>query len=151
MITSYNSNLPTTKQITEILENSTDTTASANVPNASILLWEDGGGNEIRLIKQDETYLILLYDNESEQNHYPDYPNRQTALRDIPDEVEELIEELKPELLWSWDDTNEIWYTAAFWNTGNNWETSYDWEENHDEDSVEWMFRTIEEELINKN
>lgn len=148
MITSYNKDLPTVSELTELLKNSSKASTFTDHPEISTLLWEDGGGNEIRIVKSDDITLILLYDNESEQNFYPDHPKRQTALREAPDEVADLIEELKPELVWSWDDTDEIWYTAAFWNLNSDWETSYDWEESHDEDSTNWMINTINDDLL---
>lgn len=149
MVTSYNNDLPSPTEINKTLNRDSTATNFTAEPDTTTLLWEDGGGNEIRLISNKQITLLLFYDNESDQNFYPDYPKKQTALLEAPEEVTDLIEELKPELLWTWDDTDEIWYTAAFWSVNNKtWETSYDWEENHDEDSISWMLETLNSDII---
>lgn len=149
MITSYTANLPTPAQIADTLNRSDSTETFEASPETRTILWEDGGGNEIRVIGNEELTIVLMYDNESEQNFYPQSPNRQTALLEAPDEVQELLDLIHSEIIWSWDDTGKLWYTAAFWSTDNkHWETSYDWEENHDEDSIEWMLKTLQEDII---
>lgn len=137
----YNAQLPTREKVdTALAHYSTDSseylTYSEPTPTSKMLFWEDGAGNEARLISDTASNIQILvaYDHESDLNLFPtESEDAQLALKSAPEEVKALITELHDSLVWSWDDSNIFWYTEVFWKIGDNeWESSPEWEAGKD-------------------
>lgn len=141
MKTSYEDTLPSVEDLKKFV-----TECGTETEYGHLYTWEDGGGAEIRIVADAETILVTLYDHESDDNAYPDGdPAVQLALREVSDEGAELFKAAHADLIWEWDESGEVWYTAAFWSEDAEWHSSADWEENHDESSAEWLISELRE------
>lgn len=100
-----------------------------DTPELKWAFWEDGSGNEGRLILLPETKQAIVYgyDHESELNFFDDDVEKQKVFNQFPDSLKTLLN--NGDFNWDWDEDSDFVYaTVGFWLDENGWHCSEDYE-----------------------
>lgn len=111
--------------------------------------WEDGAGNEARLVLVPETQQVIIYgyDHESAMNFY-DTDVEQKVFSGFPDNLKAIID--NSGFQWDWDeDTDTVYATVGYWFGNGTWNDSVEYEEqvNWDEEqhSANYVLSILED------
>lgn len=140
-IRDFTDNLPSTyEQLEARFEffktvNREDLFSFEDTPQLKWVFWEDGAGNEGRLILLPETReaIVYGYDHESDMNFY-DRDVEQTVFNQFPEHLRTLLDDDK--FKWPWEEDYDMvfatvgfWFDTAGWHYSTDYVNQVDWDD----------------------